>query len=283
METWRECLYHTAMRKGAGISGLSRHTAATSSYASLSTSISASQLTSLETSLASFREALLTFSRQHRDDIRADPAFRHQFTKMCSVLGVDPLSGPTTSRGGGGFWGGLGLGEWSYELCVQVVDVCVSTRGGNGGMIEMNDLIRRVGNMRGISTAPVLGTGDSSKGKGKGEAISKEDITRAIGLLKPLAGYSIVPIGGVDFVRSVPRELDTDQSALLVIAAMTGGRLTESRIRKELGWNDVRARQALDDSVMREGLGWVDEQDSERSVWLIASVEFEGQGMGIGI
>jgi len=262
------------MRKGAGISGLSRHTAATSSYASLSTSISASQLTSLETSLASFREALLTFSRQHRDDIRADPAFRHQFTKMCSVLGVDPLSGPTSGRGGG-FWGGLGLGEWSYELCVQVVDVCVSTRGGNGGMIEMNDLIRRVGKMRGMDAAT-----STSSGKGKGEVISREDVTRAIGLLKPLAGYSVVSMSGIDFVRSVPRELDTDQSALLVIAATTGGRLTETRIRRELGWNDVRARQALEDSVMREGLGWVDEQDSERSVWLIASVEFEGQGLG---
>jgi len=268
------------MRKSAGISGLSRHNATTSSYASLSTSLSASQLTSLETSLASFREALLTFSRQHRDDIRADPAFRHQFTKMCSVLGVDPLSGPTSSKAGGGFWGGLGLGEWSYELCVQVVDVCVSTRGGNGGMIEMKDLIKRVGKMRGLEN----GTGEvmprvTGKGKEKEQTIAKEDITRAIGLLSPLAGYSIVSMGGVDFVRSVPRELDTDQTTLLVIAATTNGRLTESRIRRELGWNDIRARQALEDSVMREGLGWVDEQDSERSVWLIAAVVFEGPGL----
>lgn len=193
---------------------------------------------------------------------------------MCFVLGVDPLSGPT-GRGAGGFWGGLGLGEWSYELCVQVVDVCVSTRAGNGGMIEMHDLIRRVGKMRGLENGP-----NTNIGKGKGEVISREDVTRAIGLLKPLAGYSVVPIGGIDFVRSVQRELDTDQSALLVIAATTGGRLTESRVRRELGWNDVRARQALEDSVMREGLGWVDEQDSERSVWFIASVEFEGQGLG---
>lgn len=274
------------MRKSAGISGLSRHTANTSSYASLSSSLSASQLTSLETSLASFREALLTFSRQHRDDIRADPAFRHQFTKMCSVLGVDPLSGPMTSKAGGGFWGGLGLGEWSYELCVQVVDVCVSTRGGNGGMIEMKDLIKRVGKMRGLDTRQgvtsnldTISKSKTGKQKDKEQTISPEDIIRAIGLLTPLAGYSVISIGGVDFVRSVPRELDTDQSALLVIAATTGGRLTESRIRKSLGWNDVRARQALEDSVMREGLGWVDEQGSEKSVWLIAAVEFEGQGL----
>lgn len=271
------------MRKSAGISGLSRHTANTSSYASLSSSLSASQLTSLETSLASFREALLTFSRQHRDDIRADPAFRHQFTKMCSVLGVDPLSGPMTSKAGGGFWGGLGLGEWSYELCVQVVDVCVSTRGGNGGMIEMNDLIKRVGKMRGLETTTPTSVSMTAKPTGKQkdkeQTISREDITRAIGLLSPLAGYSVVSIGGVDFVRSVPRELDTDQSALLVIAATTGGRLTETHLRQSLGWNDVRARRAVEDSVMREGLGWVDDQGSQRAVWLIAAVEFEGQGL----
>lgn len=269
------------MRKGAGISGLSRHTATTSSYATLSSSISASQVTSLEASLASFREALLTFSRQHRDDIRADPAFRHQFTKMCSVLGVDPLSGPATGKAGGGFWGGLGLGEWSYELCVQVVDVCVSTRPGNGGMIEMKDLIKRVGKMRSGK-----GNAGASTGSGAGGAevaISREDVTRAIGLLSPLAGYSVVAIGGIEFVRSVPRELDTDQSSLLVIAATTGGRLTELVIRHNLGWNDVRARQALDDSVMREGLGWVDEQDTERSVWLMPAVDFGGVDAGADV
>ena len=278
------------MRKGAGISGLSRHTATTSSYATLSSSISASQVTSLESSLASFREALLTFSRQHRDDIRADPAFRHQFTKMCSVLGVDPLSGPTNgkSSGAAGFWGGLGLGEWSYELCVQVVDVCVSTRAGNGGMIEMRDLIRRVGKMRGLpdvdsSSSTAAGTSvQKGRSRNTGE-ITKEDVTRAISLLSPLAGYSVIPIGGIEFVRSVPRELDTDQSALLVVAATTGGKLTESRIKRELGWGDVRARQAMEDSVMREGLGWVDEQDTEWSVWLMPAVNFEGQGLEGGL
>jgi ESCRT-II complex subunit VPS22 len=119
----------------------------------------------------------------------------------------------------------------------------------------------------------------TGKQKDKEQTISREDITRAIGLLSPLAGYSVVSIGGVDFVRSVPRELDTDQSALLVIAATTGGRLTETNLRQSLGWNDVRARRALEDSVMREGLGWVDDQGPQRAVWLIAAVEFEGQGL----
>ena len=152
----------------------------------------------------------------------------------------------------------------------------------------MRDLIRRVGKMRGLpdvdsSSSTAAGTSvQKGRSRNTGE-ITKEDVTRAISLLSPLAGYSVIPIGGIEFVRSVPRELDTDQSALLVVAATTGGKLTESRIKRELGWGDVRARQAMEDSVMREGLGWVDEQDTEWSVWLMPAVNFEGQGLEGGL
>jgi ESCRT-II complex subunit VPS22 len=156
-------------------------------------------------------------------------------------------------------------------------------------MIEMRDLIRRVGKMRGLPNVNAISTTASTttnnnkvRPQNSGE-ITREDVTRAIGLLSPLAGYSVIPIGGIEFVRSVPRELDTDQSALLVVAAESGGKLTESRIKKDLGWGDVRARQAMEDSVMREGLGWVDEQDTEWCVWLMPAVNFEGQGLGSGL
>ena len=254
------------MRKGAGISGLSRHTATTSSYASLSSTISASQLASLQTSLESFREALTSFAIAHRSDIRRDPAFRHQFQKMCAAIGVDPLAGSrsaaSSSKGGlaAGWSDVLGLGEWQYEVAVQVVDICVSTRDRNGGMIEIGELTRRVDKLRG---------GDSN--------VSKEDVYRAIDLLRPLgAGYTITPVGGSIYVRSVPRELDTDQSLLLVIAASTGGRLRTRDVKRSTGWEDVRVKLALEDCIMREGMGWVDDQvDGERDVWLVAAVDFD--------
>ncbi|WOO80555.1 Vacuolar-sorting protein SNF8 [Vanrija pseudolonga] len=246
------------MRKGAGISGLTRHTAATSSYNALSTALTAQQVGHLETSLASFRDALVTFAAQHRADIRKDPALRHQFQKMCAAIGVDPLAG---SSGRGAWWSEqLGLGEWSCELALQVVDVCVSTRERNGGIIEMSELIARVERMRGGAAA---------------DKITEDDIRRAVDLLAPLhAGYTLHSAGGTTFVRSVPRELDTDQSMLLVLASDTGGALTEADVRERTGWPQVRARTALDDCVMREGLGWVDEQASQRTVYLIAAVDF---------
>jgi ESCRT-II complex subunit VPS22 len=156
------------------------------------------------------------------------------------------------------------LGEWQYELAVQVVDVCVSTKEGNGGMIAMPDLIARVERLR------TGGRADSS-----GVEVTEEDILRSLDLLRPLAaGYTTHSIAGTTFVRSVPKELDTDQSFLLVLASDAGGRLTERGVMQTAGWSDVRARTALDDCVMRDGLGWVDEQGEERSVWLIASVDF---------
>nr|WVH01931.1 RNA polymerase II transcription factor complex subunit [Naematelia aurantialba] len=268
-----------AMRKGAGISALSRHAATTSSYSALSSSISASQLTTLQTSLASFKSALLAFAAAHRADIRADPAFRHQFQKMCAAIGVDPLAAAGSSHGAlgkgvGGWWAdALGLGEWQYELAVQVVDVCISTRARNGGMIAVDELVRRVTAMR-------SGGGGESEAEAAGGMVASEDVLRSLALLRPLcAGYATQNIGGTTYVRSIPRELDTDQSLLLVLAAETGGRLSEDRVKAQTGWPDVRVRTVLDDCVMREGLGWIDEQaPGGRDVWLIAAVDMGDAG-----
>jgi len=80
------------MRRGAGISRLSRQTDNLSNYTALSTTLSTQQLATLESSLDSFRAALVHFAAQHRADIRKDPAFRHQFQKMCPAIEVDPLA-----------------------------------------------------------------------------------------------------------------------------------------------------------------------------------------------
>lgn len=38
---------------------------------------------------------------------------------MCASIGVDPLSS------GKGFWSVLGIGDFYYELAVQIVEVCL--------------------------------------------------------------------------------------------------------------------------------------------------------------
>lgn len=278
------------MRRGAGISALSRQTTSTASYATLSNAISANQIADLRSQLESFRSILLDFSKKHKEDIKRDPALRHQFQKMCAGLGLDPLAGgsrPTfgssSFRGlpGTALWSDLfsGLSDWQYELAVQIVDVCVSTRERNGGMIEMDDLLNHLHRLR---------------NGGKGEIdITPEDVIKSIKALKPLeAGYEVIhldPFTGATlpptntsipfssspiskasgrtqtFIRSISSELGTDQAILLGLASESNGRLNERRIAKELGWTEVRARSAFDTIVKRDGLAWIDGQAGEEN------------------
>ena len=191
----------------------------------------------------------------------------------------------------------LGLGETVYEISVQVVDICISTRGANGGMIELNELTARVDKMRGgggggggggvgiVDSGSGLARAAAGPGPGAGAGknlptiggVSSYDVLNAIDLLKPLhAGYTVVKVGEKTYVRSVPRELDMDQSTILTLAATTNGRLTRSGVKAQTGWNDVRTSRVLEDCVMREGMGWVDDQagSGESEVWLIAAVSF---------
>lgn len=253
------------MRRGAGLAAFERHTASVQSYQTLSDSLSRETLTSLESQLTQFRAALSRFALEHRADIRKDPAFRTSFQQMCSAIGVDPLAGPRR----GGWWAEMmGMGDWQYELGVQIVDVCVGTRDRNGGMIEMSELIRLLSKLRGVDTSSSAGTG----------AITEDDVVRSIKTLEPLgAGYEVVEIGNRKLVRSVVKELDADQAKVLEIAGATGGRVWDQLISETTGWTVERARAALENMLHRDGLCWIDEQDSEASViyWVTSAVQWD--------
>ncbi|KAG8872453.1 hypothetical protein FRB97_007626 [Tulasnella sp. 331] len=114
------------MHRGVGLAAFDRQTQSLQSYAALSSTLSQTHLTSLHSQLAQFRTALTRFASSHRDEIRKDPAFRRAFQQMCSEIGVDPLAGPRK----GGWWAEFlpDLSDWTYELGVQIVDVCKMVR-----------------------------------------------------------------------------------------------------------------------------------------------------------
>ena len=63
---------------------------------------------------------------------------------MCQKIGVDPLASKR------GFWSQLlGVGDFYYELGVQIVEVCLRTRSSNGGLIDIDELRQRLIKMRG--------------------------------------------------------------------------------------------------------------------------------------
>lgn len=253
---------------GVGLGALERTRDSDRSFASLSTTLSHAQVANLRAQLTQFRSALTHFASTHRDKIRKDPSFRHAFAQMCANIGVDPLAGEASGIGTfaglgrkGGAWGEiLGLGDWTLELGVQIVDVCVSTRDRNGGLIEMNELVRILCKLRGSAN------------------VTPEDVVRSIKVLKPLgAGYEVVDVAGRKMVRSVPGELDADQTGVLEVARESDGRVTEDALMRKMGWKRDRARAALDNACNRDGLCWVDEQDEEcgKVYWVISMMRWE--------
>lgn len=106
-----------------------------------------------------------------------------------------------------GFWADLlGVGDFYYELGIQIIEACIVSRINDGGLTELSEIMRRVQVVRGSSNK-------------QQQQISEDDIVRAIKTLKPLSGgYEVLPIGDRKLVRSVPKELDKDQSALLLLA-----------------------------------------------------------------
>lgn len=245
---------------GVGIAAFDRQERQKRSFAELSTEISQGQVDLLHAQLAQFRSALASYAASHRDSIRDDPQFRHAFQRMCTSIGVDPLAGPRK----GGWWAEmLNLGDWQYELGVQIVDVCVSTRERNGGLIEMGELVRLVSKLRGV----------------KGGVITEDDVVRSIKTLKPLgAGYEVLDVGaGKKMVRSVPKQLDADQAVVLAIAQEEGGRVSEAALMQRRGWTRERAHAALGNMLLRDGLCWMDEQDDEHGVayWVPSAMRWD--------
>lgn len=244
---------------GAGLAAFERQQQSQRSFAELSTALSKTQVDHLQAQLKQFRDALAQFAANHRESITNDPAFRHAFQQMCASIGVDPLAGPRR----GGWWAEmLGLGDWHHELGVQIVDVCVSTRQRNGGLIELSELIRLVSKLRGL----------------KGGAISEEDVVRSIKSLKPLgAGYEVIEIGGRKMVRSVVKQLDEDQVAVLAVAREEGGRVVPDILVQRRGWTHDRATAALENMLLRDGLCWLDEQDEEtdHAYWVMPVLKWE--------
>lgn len=88
-----------------------------------------------------------------------------------------------------------------------------------------------------------------------------------MGTLKPLgSAYSVIKVGSKPYIRSVPKELNTDQSAVLE-AAQVLGYVSVSMLMANLGWARARAQTAVED-LLGEGMLWVDRQaEDEPEYW----------------
>ncbi|KAH0608544.1 uncharacterized protein H6S33_001678 [Morchella sextelata] len=248
------------MRKGVGLGALTRTTHTRSTYTTHGAALQKSHIDQLTTQLSVFQAQLSHFARTHAADIRSNPAFRHEFARMCAAIGVDPLASSSGKKGS--FWAELlggSVGDFYFDLAVRVVEVCRRTRGENGGLIAVAEVVDR---LRG---------GAEGEGEGEAEAeggVGEEDVLRAVEALKPLgSGFAVVAVGRRLMVRSVPRELNRDQATVLGTIEICGFGVAASMVRVNLGWEAARVVTVLEDLVA-EGLVWVDEQAEEREYWV---------------
>jgi len=241
------------MRRGAGLGALNRNSRTTQQYASHGERLQRSQVDRLNTQLEVFQAALNEFSRTHAKDIRSNPAFRAEFARMCTAIGVDPLASSSNKKGS--FWAemlGTSVNDFYFELAVRVVEVCRRTRDENGGLIAVEEVRDRI--MK--RDEKIGGASD----------VSEDDILRAVQSLNPLgSGFTVIEIRRRPMIRSVPKELNTDQSTVME-AIQSLGFVTHSMLRDNLGWNRARVQTVLDD-LLSDSLVWVDAQADEREFW----------------
>ncbi|KAG1326504.1 vacuolar protein sorting-associated protein 22 [Cocos nucifera] len=235
------------MRRRAGISGLQSAAAARDQYRLVGENVAKIRTDLMKEQLATFRSQLEEFARKHKNDIRKNPTFRTQFHEMCAKVGVDPLASNK------GFWAELlGIGDFYYELGVQIVEICLATRSHNGGLINLQELCSLLCQRR----------------KTAREAVSEDDCLRAISKLKALgSGFEVITVLKKKLVRSVPTELNKDHNEILEVA-QAQGYVTVEEIVKRLSWPSGRAIDALE-TLLEEGLAMIDDghRDGKRLYW----------------
>ncbi|XP_069111291.1 vacuolar-sorting protein SNF8-like [Argopecten irradians] len=233
-------------RRGHGIGAIKKKDLAQARYKDKGTEIAEDQVSQMAKQMEKFKENLEDFAAKHKDEIKKDPEFRVQFQEMCASIGVDPLA---SSKG---FWAEmLGVGDFYYEIGVQIIEVCIATSHRNGGLIGIEELRDRLVKSR-------------SK---KSQDISIDDLLRAIKKLKVLGnGFTVIPVGRTFLVQSVPGELSMDHTMLLQ-QAQDSGFVTKSDLLTRLKWEEERAMRALE-FMVKEGLAWLDDQATpERQYW----------------
>lgn len=237
------------MRRSVGLGAINKKKLAEAKYKDKGSELAEEQLNQMSKQLEAFRDNLEEFAANHKNDIKKNPQFRMHFQEMCATIGVDPLA---SSKG---FWSEmLGVGDFYYEIGVQIIEVCLATQHRNGGLMNLEELVQKVRSTRGRSK--------------QAQDVSLDDVMRAIKKLKCLGnGFVLHRLNdGRYLVQSVPAELNMDHTSVLNIAQGTG-HVSIKKLQEKLGWQKERSLLVMD-RLVQEGLVWVDDQNSEgRLYW----------------
>ncbi|XP_068715376.1 vacuolar-sorting protein SNF8-like isoform X2 [Montipora foliosa] len=205
------------MRRGpGGVGAINRQRLAKEKYATKGTEIADIQLSQMGKQLESFKTSLEDFAGKYKQEIRKNPEFRGHFQQMCARIGVDPLA---SSKG---FWAELlGVGDFYYELGVQIIEICMATRPRNGGIMALNDLHKKV-----------MKTSKSRQG------VTEDDLARAIKKLHVMgSGFQG---SGFTSVATLTKDLGWERDRAMQVL--------DHMVHEEMAW--------VDDQAPNERLYW---------------------------
>lgn len=134
------------MRRKHGLGAIQKQKLEAEKFRDKTTELQDGQFETMSKQMEVFRANLEEFAGKHKNEIRKNAQFRRQFQEMCAAIGVDPLAS------GKGFWSVLGMGDFYYELSVQVVEVCLAANHRTGGYMELSELRQRLVKARGQSS-----------------------------------------------------------------------------------------------------------------------------------
>lgn len=243
------------MRRRAGIGAIQQKKLGTEKFKEKGNELAEAQLKQLSGQLEQFQTNLENFAKEHKQEIRRDPEFRKRFQEMCASIGVDPLASNK------GFWSNmLDIGDFYYELGVQVVEVCMASQHKTGGLLELGELRQKLVSSRGRSHHH--------------QDITTDDLLRATKKLKILGtGFTVIPLNsGRYLVQSVPGEMSLDQVSVLDQAEKYRGLVSGEILKKNLQWDRQRSELVLE-RMVGSGQLWVDSQgEGEQNQYWVPSI-----------
>jgi len=219
-----------------GIAGINAQKEKERRLKEMGAEIEANLMTDLKSQFNEFKTKLEEFAVKNKKQINEDPVFRRQFHQMCREIGVDPISSQKGRLGGA-----IGLGNFYYELGIQLVNVCIALKKKTGGFVEMSDCMRYLQALRGSAAS----------------AISEDDIVSAIKQLQTLGtSLHIIEIDNKQYISSVPMELN-DDTKLLIALGEDEGYFTEDIAVEKLKISLQRVQEAVK-ILISEGIIWID-------------------------
>lgn len=223
-------------------------------YLELGRLINERQSSQLSTQLSVLQSALVNFSVEHRETIRANPEFRTKFTRICHQVGIDPVALLVHSLAAGIPKGGEKPQEYYTVLLLRVVEVCQETRAMNGGLISVKELKSQLNTTSGTAVLELN--------------VTDIDVEKCIAVLKELGhGYEIMQSNNSSWVRyssitggsAKDGGISIDQRKIYEMCLFTGGYVTHRLLYDNYGWDMTRCATVVDEMIM-EGLLWVDTQ-----------------------